>query len=42
MLRCDGANVLQPEIPECHTMAPVYIVAEHAANFIAEEYGLKC
>lgn len=29
-----------PEIPECHTMAPVYIVAERGAAVILEAHGL--
>lgn len=29
-----------PEIPECHTMAPVYIIAERAADIIKEAHGL--
>jgi choline dehydrogenase-like flavoprotein len=28
-----------PEIPECHTMAPVYILAEKAADIIRKTYG---
>ncbi|KAJ4344039.1 hypothetical protein N0V95_006417 [Ascochyta clinopodiicola] len=46
-LRLKGASGLRivdasvfPEIPECHTMAPVYVVAERAAAIIQEAYGL--
>ncbi|KAF9691236.1 hypothetical protein EKO04_010847 [Ascochyta lentis] len=38
-LRIVDASVF-PEIPECHTMAPVYIVAERAAAIIKDAYGL--
>ncbi|KAJ4404204.1 hypothetical protein N0V91_006107 [Didymella pomorum] len=38
-LRIVDASVF-PEIPECHTMVAVYILAEKAADIIKKAYGL--
>ena len=39
----DGLKIVDasvfPEIPECHAMAPVYILAEKAVEIIQKEYG---
>ncbi|KAF3037871.1 hypothetical protein E8E11_003796 [Didymella keratinophila] len=37
-LRIVDASVF-PEIPECHTMTPMYILAEKAADVIRKTYG---